>query len=76
MQIKLSAIITKKNFAAAILKAFLLPDKKAMKTEQKFSSTVKEGGGKSNWPHQQEWKFNLLFNQPKLIALKIKYLRL
>lgn len=40
MQIKLSAIITKKNFAAAILKAFLLPDRKAMKTEQKFSSTV------------------------------------
>lgn len=47
MQIKLSAIITKKkNFAAAILKAFLLPDKKAMKTEQKFSSTVEEGGWK------------------------------
>lgn len=46
MQIKLSAIITKKNFAAAILKAFLLPDKKGMKIEQKFSSTVEEVGWK------------------------------
>lgn len=65
MQIKLSAIITKKNFAAAILKAFLLPDKKGTKTKEKFASTEEEGGGwESNWPHQQQWKFNLLFNQP------------
>lgn len=77
MQIKLSAIITKKNFADAILKAFLLPDKKGRRRLSKsFPQLWRRLGGKSNWPHQQEWKLNLLFNQPKLIALKIKYLKL